>query len=254
MVFKNRNSSSKSSFQGSSQGVLSYPKTAAVWEELARRRYSDIVSLDARGHVYYASDAREVLGASLSPVPVVVKYLPHTEASRQEISYARSYSGWIGPEVYAVERLDEGLEVIMEPASKSFTDIQITSPDKQHAIAYAIAQLVSFLELDGIGHFDLKPGNIFAFENDDKTTLKLGDFGLTRSYKTFRREVRNPSYIFGTVGYQAPELFIEDSSPNYSPDIFAFGMVLYHLVQGRRPTIISSSNNGLCNINENKTI
>ena len=218
--------------------MISCPETSAVWKELASQRYPHAVPLDDRGHVYYAPDATDVLGA---PIPVVVKYLPHTEASRREISFARSYSGWIAGEVYAVERLDEGLELIMEPASGSLSDQQFTSPHDQYALAYAIAELVSFLELDGLGHFDLKPANIFTFNDGTETRLRLGDFGLTHSFRNFRRQMCKRPYIVGTPGYQAPEFFAEQSSADYSPDIFAFGMVLYHLVQGRRPTIITTS-------------
>ncbi len=223
---------------GSSRGVLSSPQTSAVWEALAHQRYPHAVSLDNRGHVYYAPDATDVLG---DPIPVVVKYLPDTEASRREVSYARSYSGWIAGEVYDVKKLDEGLELIMEPALGSLACERFTSPPDQYAVAYAIAELVHFLELDGIGHFDLKPGNLFVYNNGSETQLRLGDFGLTHSFRNFRKQMRKDPHTFGTAGYQAPEFFAEKPSADYSPDIFAFGMVLYHLVQGRKPTIIANS-------------
>jgi len=75
-------------------------------------------------------------------------------------------------------------------------------------------------------HADIKPSNIFI---QDGGTLKISDFGLSRSYSDQERLIE-----WGSFAYMSPEQLRGDSIDVRS-DIYAFGCVLYQMVVGRRP-------------------
>ena len=117
------------------------------------------------------------------------------------------------------------------------------------AIACAI-QVVSALDRAhraGIVHRDLKPGNIFLVRGSGASapaTAKLVDFGLAKSTETAvggvlragngRHDLTTPGLIMGTAQYMAPEQ-IEGGHVDARTDVFAFGLVLFEMVAGRKP-------------------
>ena len=92
----------------------------------------------------------------------------------------------------------------------------------------------------GIVHRDLKPGNVMLTAGG----AKLLDFGLARlraptgsglspaSGATHQRQT-GPGLIAGTLPYMAPEQ-LEGSEVDARADIFAFGAVLYEMIEGRK--------------------
>ena len=86
-------------------------------------------------------------------------------------------------------------------------------------------------------HRDLKPENIFITRDD---RVKILDFGLAKpmefgtSAVTMADTVGTVSgTIMGTIGYMAPEQ-VRGHATDHRSDIFAFGVVLYEMVTGRR--------------------
>ena len=85
----------------------------------------------------------------------------------------------------------------------------------EHALAYAIEILPAFgyLHDRGLVYCDFKPDNIIQTEEQ----LKLIDMGGVRN-------IDGDGPIYGTVGYQAPE--IEDEGPSPSSDLYTVGRTL----------------------------
>jgi serine/threonine protein kinase/Tol biopolymer transport system component len=101
-----------------------------------------------------------------------------------------------------------------------------------------IADALGAAHRAGIVHRDLKPGNIMVTSSG----VKLLDFGLakcppapvpTHATKLTAEPLTYTGMILGTVPYMAPEQ-LEGRSADERTDIFAFGVVLYEMLTGRR--------------------
>jgi serine/threonine protein kinase/TolB-like protein len=122
------------------------------------------------------------------------------------------------------------------------------------ALHYAV-QIASALDRAhhaGIIHRDLKPGNIFLVPSGGTSpvcTAKLLDFGIakqqgapsrvrdrveaTADLLTVPADLTTPGSILGTLQYMAPEQ-IEGGETDARTDVFAFGVVLFEMVTGRK--------------------
>ena len=102
------------------------------------------------------------------------------------------------------------------------------SMDERLRMARDIAKAFEFLHKSGIVHRDLKSLNILL---DDANQVKVCDFGLAR----FKADLNTGSMQFaGTPTYMAPELF-QKKHYDEKVDIFAFGTLLWELVQREVP-------------------
>jgi len=94
------------------------------------------------------------------------------------------------------------------------------------------------LERGLISHRDIKPDNLLI---DNQGNLKITDFGLaqlpsgTNSLPKDKNCQLNYNFtlagsILGTLPYMAPEQFVDSSSVDHKADIYAFGIILYQMV------------------------
>ena len=118
--------------------------------------------------------------------------------------------------------------------------------DEALGIAIQIADALDQAHQHGVIHRDLKPANVMLTAPSGGSGsgghVKLLDFGLAKltrpadpieDAKTVHSDLTGPGVILGTVRYMSPEQ-IEGGAVDARTDIFAFGVVLYEMLTGRK--------------------
>jgi serine/threonine protein kinase len=104
-----------------------------------------------------------------------------------------------------------------------------------------IEQLAEALEAAhnaGVIHRDFKSSNVMLTTHQGRTRAVIMDFGLARTFDNAEGPAENPVTrsrdLAGTPEYMAPEQLTRDPV-TAAADIYAFGIVIYEVVTGRRP-------------------
>jgi eukaryotic-like serine/threonine-protein kinase len=85
-------------------------------------------------------------------------------------------------------------------------------------------------------HRDLKPANLFLTEEEGKKTIKLLDFGISKSLDPdTNSQLTATSAMLGTALYMAPEQLRRKKDVDERVDIWALGVILYELLSGEVP-------------------
>ncbi len=118
--------------------------------------------------------------------------------------------------------------------------------DEALRIARQIAEALEAAHDKGITHRDLKPGNIkIKPDGPEGSRVKVLDFGLAKLNRdregadpenspTLTMGMTQAGMILGTAAYMAPEQARGKESVDKRADIWAFGVVLYELLTGKR--------------------
>ena len=198
------------------------------------------------GEVYRARDSK--LGRD-----VALKILPETFAGdperlarfRREAQVLASLSH---PNIAAIFGIEDGapmalvMELIEGRTLAELATTPMSVPDTI-AIARQIADALDAAHEAGIIHRDLKPANI-QIRTDG--TVKVLDFGLAKAGASSAGSAADPAnsptftglgtqlgMILGTAAYMAPEQ-AKGRPVDKRADIWAFGVVLYEMLSGRR--------------------
>jgi serine/threonine protein kinase len=138
----------------------------------------------------------------------------------------------VGPE-YLVMELIDGITLADRLSQGPIT------LDETLNIARQIAEALNAAHERRVVHRDLKPANI-KIRSD--SSVKVLDFGLARTEPS-QEAIRDsptlmtqtqPGMLMGTAGYMSPEQ-ARGHSVDKRTDIWAFGIILYEMITGKRP-------------------
>ena len=199
------------------------------------------------GEVYQATDSK--LGRS-----VAIKLLPEEFSSDSERvarfqREARVLASLNHPHIGGIHGIEESagrLFLVLELISgETLADRIARGPialDEAVGIATQIAEALEVAHDAGIIHRDLKPANIKVTADGQ---VKVLDFGLAKALSneepmseathspTMSLAATQRGVILGTAAYMAPEQ-ARGRVADRRADIWAFGVVLYEMVTGRR--------------------
>ncbi|MFC2030241.1 serine/threonine-protein kinase, partial [Chloroflexota bacterium] len=103
-------------------------------------------------------------------------------------------------------------------------------PARVTSIMDQLASALDYAHRNGFIHRDVKPSNIFVGEGDRVT---LTDFGIAKAASEAQQLTREGT-LMGTPEYMSPEQ-AEGRTVDYRSDLYALGVVLYHMLTGRVP-------------------
>ncbi|HLJ45143.1 MAG TPA: serine/threonine-protein kinase [Bryobacteraceae bacterium] len=86
-----------------------------------------------------------------------------------------------------------------------------------------------------VWHRDLKPENIMLQSLSGGEHVRLIDFGIATIADMHASQLRAVTRIAGSIGYMAPEQV--EGHPSAATDIYAFGVIAYEMVTGRKPFV-----------------
>lgn len=103
---------------------------------------------------------------------------------------------------------------------------------KLKSIVYQLIDGLAFLQSMGLTHRDLKPANILYNEIDEKITIKIIDFGISKQEVP---SISQEMTLIGTINYFSPELLINynfkknNEINSYKSDVFSLGLIIMKL-------------------------
>ena len=219
-------------------------------ETVGHYRLTDRLGAGAMGEVYLAEDTR-------LHRPVALKMLPVSAgeddvAAARLVREARVASALTHPniaviyEIGEVEREGRFHGFIAMEYVPGRTLAQIASERQLEVgeileIARQVADALVEAHERGVVHRDIKPGNVML---TDRGFVKVLDFGLakyappgseeTATWSGAHRLLEQPGAVMGTLAYMSPEQ-ARGGVVDERSDVFSLGVLLYELLEGRRP-------------------
>jgi Tol biopolymer transport system component/predicted Ser/Thr protein kinase len=196
------------------------------------------------GQVYRARDTK-------LDRDVALKILPETFASDPDRLMrfereAKTLASLNHPNIAAIYGIESNA-LVMELVEGEDLSTRISRGaipiDEALPIAKQIAEALEAAHEQGIIHRDLKPANIKVREDG---TVKVLDFGLAKAMasdqpkgSSLQETITSPAMtmhgvILGTAAYMSPEQ-ARGKPVDRRADVWAFGVVLYEMLTGRRP-------------------
>jgi len=226
----------------------------------SRYRLAKRLGRGAMGQVYLARDenlqTRRVAVKTIRPDVLTAEDLQEGEAIARFEREARTAASIQHPNVIDVTDFGQSAEgvffLVMEYVEgESLFQLLRREGTISVARAYELLRQISAgveaAHDEGILHRDLKPANIFIVQRKKKDgsiagndTVKVGDFGLAKIVSQSLAGITSGTGpasrgILGTPEYMAPEQMQAGAVLDARADVYALGVIAYHMLGGRPP-------------------
>jgi serine/threonine protein kinase len=179
--------------------------------------------------------------------PVAIKILPPEVADSDDSSAERFrneaqvlakfvHSGIVA--IYDFGRTSEGqFYIVMEFVDGTDVAQMISSqrrlpPEHALTIAMHVCEALIYAHKNGVVHRDIKPANILI---NQEGSVKVADFGLAKLDEPGTTGLTKTGMAMGTPDYVAPEALKMGTQVDGRADLYAVGVMLYHMLTGVVP-------------------
>jgi len=217
-----------------------------IGKQLGPYEINSLIGSGGMGEVYRARDPR--LGRDVAIKVLLSQFSSDPDRLRRFEQEARAASILNHPGIVVVYDIgtDDGIVYVVSEllSGETLRERLGGSPlSMRKSIEYGlqISHALAAAHEKGIIHRDLKPENIFLTKDG---RAKILDFGLAKLIET-NSSNEAPSMlqtldpgteagvVLGTVGYMSPEQ-VRGRPADHRSDIFAFGLILYEMITGKR--------------------
>jgi len=219
-----------------------------IGSTIAHYRITAKLGEGGMGEVYRATDDRLNRDVAIKLLPASVEQDPARLARfKREAQTLASLSHGNIAQVFGLEEQDGKHAIVLELVDGEDLSERIKrgplSLEDTRDIALQIAEALEAAHAKGIVHRDLKPANIKLAPDG---TVKVLDFGLAKALAgddhaadisnspTMTAAATMAGIILGTASYMAPEQ-AKGKPVDRRADVWAFGVVVYEMLCGRRP-------------------
>jgi eukaryotic-like serine/threonine-protein kinase len=219
---------------------------SVVGQQLSHYRILALLGAGGMGEVYRARDTRLDRAVALKVLPA--SFASDPDRLRRFELEAKATGALNHPNILTIydTGAHEGTPYIVTELLEG-SDLRALLKDGplplRQALDYArqIAEGLAAAYEKGITHRDLKPENLFV---TTEGRVKILDFGLAKlnppklvgimgAEAMMQMPHTDPGVVLGTVGYMSPEQ-VRGQEADHRSDIFAFGIILYEMLSGRR--------------------
>lgn len=195
-----------------------------------RYRILHILGVGGMGSVYATHDER--LGRQVALKLLRSDIARDQRARDRFLREAQIAAQLIHPNIvrtYDVGEAPEGPYLVQELLQGQTLDTVLPlSPPQTVQVALGVVEALNYLHSQGYVHCDIKPQNIMLIGGLDQPRVVLLDFGIARVEGT------DTTTLIATPHYLAPERAL-GTAPTASSDLYALGIVLFHVLSGRPP-------------------
>jgi serine/threonine protein kinase/Tfp pilus assembly protein PilF len=132
------------------------------------------------------------------------------------------------------------MEFIQGRTLLAYADAQHPGTRQRLELMVKVCEAVHHAHERGVIHRDLKPGNILVDESGQPKILDLGIARATNRDEQLTRQT-DLGQLLGTLAYMSPEQVLADPSQlDPRTDVYSLGVILYELLAGHRPYMLSS--------------
>lgn len=131
-------------------------------------------------------------------------------------------------QLYLVMEFVEGSDVAQMLLAKN-----TLPPAQALPICLCVADALAYAHTHGVIHRDIKPANIML---TTEGVVKVADFGLARQADpALAKKITSANLVMGTPDYVAPEVMLPGGVADARADLYAVGVMLYHMLLGEVP-------------------